>query len=151
MEPGAAHQHAGRDPRGCKFCYGVLGLALESSVDEFGASKGARVFGTAASSVRLTASQRLAAARLDFIDVGDEYPLLCGIEPVKCQWTNRPLVAICIALATIAQVFPPQVILCVVSLQMPENLMSRNTIKNVEKNKERIDYCVTTFSYISNR
>ena len=34
---------------------------------------------------------------------------------------------------------------------MPENLMSRNTIKNVEKNKERIDYCVTTFSYISNR
>ena len=35
--------------------------------------------------------------------------------------------------------------------QMPENLMSRNTLKNVEKNKERIDYCVTTFSYISNR
>jgi hypothetical protein len=34
---------------------------------------------------------------------------------------------------------------------MPENLMSRNTLKNVEKNKERIDYCVTTFSYISNR
>lgn len=29
--------------------------------------------------------------------------------------------------------------------------MSRNTLKNIEKNKERTDYCVTTFSYISNR
>lgn len=35
--------------------------------------------------------------------------------------------------------------------QMPENLMSRNTLKNIAKNKERMDYCVTTFSYVSNR
>jgi hypothetical protein len=35
--------------------------------------------------------------------------------------------------------------------QMPGDLMSRNTLKNIEKNKERTDYCVTTFSYISNR
>jgi hypothetical protein len=34
---------------------------------------------------------------------------------------------------------------------MPENLMSRNTLKNIEKNKERMDYCVTTFSFVSNR
>eukprot|EP00960_Hanusia_phi_P053319 761994-Hanusia_phi.AAC.2 len=34
---------------------------------------------------------------------------------------------------------------------MPEQLMSRNTLNNIEKNKERIDYCITTFSYISNR
>ncbi len=46
-----------------------------------------------------------------------------------------------------------QVIACadVPFAQMPENLMSRNTLKNIEKNKERTDYCVTTFSYISNR
>jgi hypothetical protein len=34
---------------------------------------------------------------------------------------------------------------------MPDDLMSRNTNHNIEKNKKRMDYCVTTFSYISNR
>jgi hypothetical protein len=35
--------------------------------------------------------------------------------------------------------------------QLPDDLLSRNTLKNIEKNKERTDYCVTTFKYISNR
>ena len=34
---------------------------------------------------------------------------------------------------------------------MPMNLMSRNTLENIKHNEERVDYCVTTFKYISNR
>ena len=35
--------------------------------------------------------------------------------------------------------------------QIPMNMMSRNTLGNISKNKQRIDYCVSTFTYISNR
>ena len=35
--------------------------------------------------------------------------------------------------------------------QIPMNMMSRNTLGNISKNKQRIDYCVSTFAYISNR
>mmetsp|Transcript_15914 Transcript_15914/g.40361 ORF Transcript_15914/g.40361 Transcript_15914/m.40361 type:complete len:84 (+) Transcript_15914:13-264(+) len=34
---------------------------------------------------------------------------------------------------------------------LPMDLMSRNTITNMKENEKRIDYCTTTFKFVTNR